>query len=757
MSKLLWILWKSLLVSPAVLCATLVISGGAVRAADSARVMTPESQSTLGSAQPQTAEVETPKVQPSAKDTSATSFPIAAAVSAEDSASKLAADSQTATQASQLQTAEVKTPEAQLSTKDTSAASSPIATAVSAAKSASLLAADSPTATQASQPQTTEVKTPEVQLSTKDTSATSSPIAAEAKAPAKVAVTPSNLTPTAPAAEASAQTVTTPRAADATVAQVTPAAPANTDNLLDRINDYSREGNSNSQGQVTNVTQLRDVSPNDWAYEALRSLVERYGCIAGYPDGTYRGNRALSRYEFAAGLNACLQQVERLIASNTSDFVRKEDLATLQRLIDEFRTELTTLGTRVDKLEGRVAFLETHQFSTTTKLQGEAIFAITDEFNQAVSNNSVFQDRVRLTFNTSFTGRDRLVTRLAAGNANFDNRFKDSFGETLSEGQQTFNITGGSNNNSVVLDWLAYYFNFGSSKVYLAATGGIHSDYAPTLNPYFEDYDGGNGALSTFASENPIYRIGGGAGGAISLGVGPLRSILGPSTLTVGYLAGASNGPFGNGFGANNPKEKAGLFDGDYAALGQLNFNIFDRVGVGLTYVHGYHNSGTDIFDLGGGTNGLVVGTALANRPSSLLAVERPIVTNSYGAELAFRLSDNISLSGFATYTDATIIGRGDADIWTYGAGLAFPDFGKKGNVLGLFAGVEPTLRGADSTVRGNVAFPRDNSWHFEGFYKYQVTDNISVTPGIIWLTAPGQNENNDDAIIGTLRTTFTF
>ncbi|HEY9708397.1 MAG TPA: iron uptake porin, partial [Oculatellaceae cyanobacterium] len=148
----------------------------------------------------------------------------------------------------------------------------------------------------------------------------------------------------------------------------------------------------------------------------------------------------------------------------------------------------------------------------------------------------------------------------------------------------------------------------------------------------------------------------------------------------------------------------------------------------------------------------------LANRPTLLLNNDVPVVTNSYGAEVAFRLSDNISLSGFATYTNAIITGTGTADIWTYGAGLAFPDFGKKGNVLGFFAGVEPTLRGADPEVRrGNPGFDRDNSWHYEAFYKYQVTDNISVTPGIIWLTAPGQNKDNDDAVIGTLRTTFTF
>ena len=144
---------------------------------------------------------------------------------------------------------------------------------------------------------------------------------------------------------------------------------------------YTNEaGTTDSMDQVTNVSQLQDVEPTDWAYEALRSLVERYGCIAGYPDGTFRGNRALSRYEFAAGMNACLLQIEKLIAASSADFVTKEDLATLQRLIDEFGAELATLRTRVDNLEGRTAFLESHQFSTTTKLAGEAIFGVADAF-----------------------------------------------------------------------------------------------------------------------------------------------------------------------------------------------------------------------------------------------------------------------------------------------------------------------------------------------------------------------------------------
>ena len=74
---------------------------------------------------------------------------------------------------------------------------------------------------------------------------------------------------------------------------------------------------------------MSDVQPTDWAFQALQSLVERYGCIAGYPDGTYRGNRALTRYEFAAGLNACLDRVNELIATSTTNLVTKADLVSL--------------------------------------------------------------------------------------------------------------------------------------------------------------------------------------------------------------------------------------------------------------------------------------------------------------------------------------------------------------------------------------------------------------------------------------------
>ncbi|WP_216904925.1 iron uptake porin, partial [Synechococcus sp. CCY 9618] len=72
---------------------------------------------------------------------------------------------------------------------------------------------------------------------------------------------------------------------------------------LDDVNKYvSRE-------QVTSINQFSDVKPTDWAYQALSNLIDRYGCVAGYPNGTYKGGQAMTRYEAAALLNACLDRI----------------------------------------------------------------------------------------------------------------------------------------------------------------------------------------------------------------------------------------------------------------------------------------------------------------------------------------------------------------------------------------------------------------------------------------------------------------
>lgn len=241
--------------------------------------------------------------------------------------------------------------------------------------------------------------------------------------------------------------------------------------------------------QVTSVSQLSDVQPTDWAFQALQSLVERYGCIAGYPDGTYRGNRALTRYEFAAGLNACLDRVNELIATATAELVTQNDLITLQRLQEEFAAELASLRGRVDALEVQTAELEANQFSTTTKLTGNIFVNATGAFADGdilAEGETVFRTQPRtspnafrritedpnitlsnyvfLNFTTSFTGKDSLVTQLVTGNGNSPvNRFAsaglyNSFGSPYTD--QT-GVTGTP--GSVVLRELFYSFPIGES------------------------------------------------------------------------------------------------------------------------------------------------------------------------------------------------------------------------------------------------------------------------------------------------------
>lgn len=185
---------------------------------------------------------------------------------------------------------------------------------------------------------------------------------------------------------------------------------------------------TDGMSEVTSVSQLEDVDSSNWAFSALQSLVERYGCVAGYPDGTFKGNRAMSRYEFAAGLNACMDKINELIATNKENVAKQEDLITLQRLQAEFQAELKVIQARLNNLEERTGELEANQFSTTTKLYGQAIFSIqgTNEGNvylyrgeetpRKAETNLTFTSSSQLTLATSFTGRDLLLTGLAAGN-----------------------------------------------------------------------------------------------------------------------------------------------------------------------------------------------------------------------------------------------------------------------------------------------------------------------------------------------------
>ena len=514
------------------------------------------------------------------------------------------------------------------------------------------------------------------------------------------------------------------------------------DNTFDQINRYAVPKNDDALGQVTNVNQLRDVSPTDWAYEALRSLVDRYGCISGFPNQTYRGNQPLSRYEFAAGLNSCLNQIERLIASTES--VNTEDLETVERLAQEFEAELATLNGRIDAVETQTAKLEDSQFSTTTKLTGEAVFSIGHIFigenasGVDLDTEPVFGNRVRLGFNTSFTGKDLLFTQFTAGNFPF-------FGEQTGTFEGDLGLLADNGNDLNALVTLYSFPLSDRTTVVLEGYGGIAFDFADTISPLDHFNDSASGAISYFGVRNPIYNQ------VLGSGIG-LRSELSDSfEFSAGYLA-----P-----NAADASEEEGLFNGMYSALGQLVFKPGERFKLGLTYINSYNSS-----DNFAGSNLSNINSFIANNAG----VTVPITSNSYGIETSLNLSDRFIISGWGGYTTsrvlesaiggdgATLVSKGDQEVWNWAVTLAFPDLIKEGNLGGIIFGMEPRVTESSIDIVGVAEnTDPDTSFHVEAFYQYQLTDNIAVTPGAVWITAPDHTEENADVVIGTLRTTFTF
>lgn len=500
--------------------------------------------------------------------------------------------------------------------------------------------------------------------------------------------------------------------------------------MIQQIEQYNNEAGE-GMSQVTSVSEFRDVSPGDWAYEALRNLVERYGCIEGYPDQTYRGFTALSRYEFAAGLSSCLQQIERLVAA--SEAVAREDLERAQLLMQEFEAELAAIGARVDNLDGRVAFLEDNQFSTTTTLSGSVIMNLSQPFGDQVANGNFGRGsdrepsenldsittlgyRVRLNFDTSFNGRDRLRTRLQAGNiANY----------TSVTGTETSRLGfDGDSGGDVSIEKLWYNTPIGDNfRVHVAAAGVSFDDIASEKNPFFASDE--TGALSRFGRRNPaVYRTGSAAVGA--------NFTFGQFGVDVAYLVDD---------GGADPTSGNGLFNGDYLAIGQFNWDPNDKIGLALTYGYGYNTP--DNVNLSGST-----GSLQAKDPFDGAGA----TAHRIGAQGTFRIAERFNIAGWfgsviASPESGDFEGE-EAWVWNAAVNFAFLDLIREGSLLGLIVGIPP---------RTDYRTPDNTTYFVEALYRYPITDNISITPGAYVIINPNQNDSNDTIVVGSIRTTFKF
>ncbi len=555
--------------------------------------------------------------------------------------------------------------------------------------------------------------------------------------------------------------------------------------------------------QVNQATEAAEIKPGDWAYQTLQGLGAKYGC-AGAPTG----NQTLSREEFASSLNNCIQSIEQLVARKPPKSkkpkrravtpapvetapqnqevtppapepsapvqpsappappvpqVSQQDIDQLKQLIQAFNTELQGVDARVRTLDARVTAIKDQSFSTTTKLVGEAIFAVTglaggnETGTNAVTRSTIFSDRVRLNFRSSFTGKDLLLVRLQSRNSN-------SFAGVPSRTNMTRLGFEGSEENNTTLHRLQYQLPLAATtKVFIESVGSELNDNYYTFNP--EHQSAGTGSVTRFGRFNPIYRLNN-EGAAIGLdhkfspNLGIVLSYAVPRVVTPGTPAAGVN-PAVPATAAtesvNNPGNGNGLFNGSNVLFSQLTLKPSDDVSLGIAYARSYNSTGTGV----SGNNG----SNFANNPfSSTGAVIVPTSANHYSVMGSINLSKDLIFSAWGGLTQANreTVAGGSADIWNYAATLAAKDFGSKGSTLGFVVGMQPKVTSnSASRLVGTTVTPgsvnQDTSMHIEVFYKYKLSDNLSVTPGLLVLTNPEHNSTNATEYLGTIRTTFSF
>jgi len=474
--------------------------------------------------------------------------------------------------------------------------------------------------------------------------------------------------------------------------------------------------------QVTSISQFADVKPTDWAYQALSNLIERYGCVAGYPDGTFKGGRAMTRFEAAALLNACLDRV-----TETTDELKK--------LMAEFQKELAILKGRVDGLDARVGVLEANQFSTTTKLKGVATMVIgggsngyTAYTNQALARGQAqdhitFNYDVKLNLDTSFTGKDLLRTQLRSNN------FQDStFGAYGSNALEVASTPSNTSTDAVGINRLFYQFPVGSN--WTATIGAkVRQDDMLAMAP------------TAYNADSVLYRLSlAGASTAYNnnLGAGVGIAYKNPNgfNLSVNYISNQFGAGNSTNATINSTSTGSGIGSGS-TTTAQVGYAASNW---GMAFVYNYSN------------------------------YYQGLAANDVNASYFSAGSNNLGLSAYWQPKHNGIIPSISAGVGTayyngnnptnshstYQVSLQWNDAFVKGNALGMAYG-DTAVGGAFTSSFAGGQINSSNyqpSQAYELFYKFQVTDNISVTPAFFWINGQGTNA---DQTGGLIKTTFKF
>jgi len=482
--------------------------------------------------------------------------------------------------------------------------------------------------------------------------------------------------------------------------------------------------------------------------------------VAGYPNGTFKGGQAMTRFEAAALLNACLDRI-----TETTDEI--------QRLQQDFAKELSVLQGRVGSLEKKVGTLESTQFSTTTKLEGDTYWTIgASSFNSGArsigltgpsssNNNTVpvgwansnyggtsFNYDVRLNLKTSFTGKDLLYTRLRAGNyqgSAFSGRPFSLL--ALDRAFPGSNNSGfASTNGTFYLDRL--YYRWPLSKAFTAAVGpqARNTEFLGTAPFYYTDHQG----LDFFQLH--------GAPGVYNKATGSTFALIWKQQVKKGkpFFTASSSlvSPGGNesdtdGNYRSTAVTAGGILGGQSADswLTQIAYNQSQwKATAGYNYTK-----------CGGASD-------YVNRRGTQAAVQALTCSGTNDSASSFALSaawqpkkggtivPSLSLGyGYTAYTQNFVPTNFGSN---YGAlGGAIPAGTSTGNIAATQSWTT-ALQWKDAFVKGNSAgmavgqpsfvtalrngrTPQDGNYAWEWWYKFKVSDQIAITPTFFYLSNP--------------------
>ncbi|MBW4510489.1 MAG: iron uptake porin [Scytonematopsis contorta HA4267-MV1] len=477
----------------------------------------------------------------------------------------------------------------------------------------------------------------------------------------------------------------------------------------------------NSQFSIPSVADLSDVKPTDWAYQALKTLMERYGILAGYPNRRFRGNRPVNRYEYAAALAATLDKVENLIADAIGDEFIQRDMIVLRRLQKDYRVALDELKNRIHISENRIQEMESNVFSTTTKLQAQGVYALTDGSDAKMT----VVNRTRLNFLTSFNRKDLLLLQLEAGNNG-----GDAVSNANSKNPNSLSNSGFIN-NAGGLDYTGVEENLKLRRLYY--TFNPTSDLAVTVGTKMSPRDfidrnryANNEALdfsSTVFLNNPLIVQNqvdrqGGAGAAIAWS--PQGSKFSVRTLYIAANANQTSNQITNQTNnQENTNSNGGLFGQPRQGSLEVEFVPTDKLKLKLQYTN-----------------------AVANNTN----------INAFGVNAEYALNRSMGIfgrlgignyQGFNTAINRNI----DTKPLTWSLGVGWRDIVIPGTLAGVAIG-QPFI----SKDFGNAT-----QTNLEAFYNLQLNENLSLTPTLSLIVNPNNNSASGTVWQSTLRSVFSF